>query len=155
MIERARHVPLRLVPWDPSDIAIAIEELVVDTLGHFDNERFWHAHPLADSGERAHIRVSRRDRRDPGAITCIAPARQVRYGFSGLSQLLGFQGEMHPSIARSRITVAVISGQLTSDATQLNWNRRCHPCARRCQQFAGTRTDVRLTARCPTSIWLR
>src|SRR5262245_65622364 len=49
MIERARHVPLRLVPWDPSDIAIAIEEIVVDTLGHFDIEGFWPAHPLDDS----------------------------------------------------------------------------------------------------------
>ena len=48
MIERARHVPLRLVPWDPSDIATAIEEIVVDTLGHFDNEGFWPAHPLDD-----------------------------------------------------------------------------------------------------------
>src|SRR5215467_10811531 len=49
MIERARHVPLRLVPWDPSEIAIAIEEIVVDTLGHFDIEGFWPAHPLDDS----------------------------------------------------------------------------------------------------------
>jgi hypothetical protein len=40
MIERARQVPLRLVPWDPSDIATAIEEIVVDTLSHFDNEEF-------------------------------------------------------------------------------------------------------------------
>jgi hypothetical protein len=46
MIERARHVPLRPVPWDPNDIATAIEEIVVDALGHFDNEEFWPAHPL-------------------------------------------------------------------------------------------------------------
>jgi hypothetical protein len=46
MIERARHVPLRPVPWDPNDIATAIEEIVVDALGHFDNEGFWPAHPL-------------------------------------------------------------------------------------------------------------
>jgi len=46
MIERARHVPLRPVPWDPSDIATAIEEIVLDALGHFDNEGFWPAHPL-------------------------------------------------------------------------------------------------------------
>jgi len=49
MIERARQVPLRLVPWDPSDIATAIEEIVVDTLSHFDNEEFWPSHPLDDS----------------------------------------------------------------------------------------------------------
>jgi hypothetical protein len=49
MIERARHVPLRLVPWDSSDIATAIEEIVVDTLGQFDSEMFWPAHPLDDS----------------------------------------------------------------------------------------------------------
>jgi hypothetical protein len=57
MIERARHVPLRLAPWDPSDIAIAIEEIVVDTLGHFDNERFWPAHPLDDSRESGNSSV--------------------------------------------------------------------------------------------------
>jgi hypothetical protein len=48
MIERARHVPLRLVPWDRSDIARAIEEIVVDALGHFENDGFWPAHPLDD-----------------------------------------------------------------------------------------------------------
>ena len=48
MIERARHVPLRLAPWDPSDIATAIEEIVVDALDHFDNDGFWPAHPLDD-----------------------------------------------------------------------------------------------------------
>jgi len=46
MIERARHVPLRLVQWDPSDVASAIEEIVVDALGQFDSEEFWPAHPL-------------------------------------------------------------------------------------------------------------
>ena len=49
MIERARHVPQRSVPWDPCDIATAIEEIVVDTLGQFDSEMFWPAHPLDDS----------------------------------------------------------------------------------------------------------
>jgi Lanthionine synthetase C-like protein len=48
MIERARHVPLRLVPWDASDIAAAIEEIVVDAFDHFDNDEFWPAHPLDD-----------------------------------------------------------------------------------------------------------
>ena len=51
MIERARHVPLRPVLWDPSDIATAIEEIVVDALGHFDNEGFWPAHPLDELGK--------------------------------------------------------------------------------------------------------
>ena len=50
MIERARHVPLRPVPWDPNDIATAIEEIVVDALGHFDDEGFWPAHPLDELG---------------------------------------------------------------------------------------------------------
>jgi hypothetical protein len=51
MIERARHVPLRPGPWDPSDIATAIEEIVDDALGHFDNEEFWPAHPLDELGK--------------------------------------------------------------------------------------------------------
>jgi hypothetical protein len=48
MIERARHVPLRLLPWDPRDIAAAIEENVIDALGHFDYEGFWPGHSLDD-----------------------------------------------------------------------------------------------------------
>jgi hypothetical protein len=51
MIERARHVPLRLAPWDRSDIERAIEEIVVDALGHFENDGFWPAHPLDDLRE--------------------------------------------------------------------------------------------------------
>jgi lantibiotic modifying enzyme len=48
MIEHARHVPLRPIPWRESDAAAAIEEIVADGLGHFDAERFWPAHPLDD-----------------------------------------------------------------------------------------------------------
>lgn len=48
MIEHARHVPLRPVPWSESDAAAAIEEIVADGLEHFDAERFWPAHPLDD-----------------------------------------------------------------------------------------------------------
>jgi Lanthionine synthetase C-like protein len=51
MIEHARHVPLRPVPWRESDAAAAIEDIVADALEHFDPERFWPAHPL-DEGIR-------------------------------------------------------------------------------------------------------
>jgi hypothetical protein len=46
MIEHARHVPLRPVPWSEGDAAAAIEDIVADGLEHFDAERFWPAHPL-------------------------------------------------------------------------------------------------------------
>jgi hypothetical protein len=46
MIEQARHVPLRSVPWDPDIAAEAINEVVTDALAQFDDERFWPAHPL-------------------------------------------------------------------------------------------------------------
>jgi len=91
MIERARHVPLRLVPWDPSDIAIAIEEIVVDTLGHFDNERFWPAHPLDDSRESGNSSVYLGANGVIWALDYLyrAGATKSRYEFSPiLSQLL-------------------------------------------------------------------
>jgi hypothetical protein len=46
MIEHARHVALRPIPWSDGDAAAAIEEIVADGLEHFDAERFWPAHPL-------------------------------------------------------------------------------------------------------------
>src|SRR3982075_1764614 len=46
MIEHARHVPLRPIPWRESEAAAAIEDIVADGLEHFDAERFWPAHPL-------------------------------------------------------------------------------------------------------------
>jgi hypothetical protein len=48
MIESARHVPLGAAPWDGGVAAAAIEEIVSDALAHFDQERFWPAHPLDD-----------------------------------------------------------------------------------------------------------
>jgi hypothetical protein len=48
MLETARHVPLRDVPWSADEAAKAIEEIVSDALAHFDAERFWPAHPLDD-----------------------------------------------------------------------------------------------------------
>jgi hypothetical protein len=51
MIEHARHVPLRPIPWRESEAAAAIEDIVADGLEHFDAERFWPAHPL-DEGVR-------------------------------------------------------------------------------------------------------
>jgi hypothetical protein len=51
MIEHARHVPLRPIPWREREAAAAIEDIVADGLEHFDAERFWPAHPL-DEGIR-------------------------------------------------------------------------------------------------------
>jgi hypothetical protein len=51
MIEHARHVPLRPIPWRESEAAAAIEDIVADGLEDFDAERFWPAHPL-DGGIR-------------------------------------------------------------------------------------------------------
>jgi Lanthionine synthetase C-like protein len=51
MIEPARHVPLRPIPWNESEAKAAIEDIVADGLEHFDAERFWPAHPL-DEGIR-------------------------------------------------------------------------------------------------------
>ena len=48
MIDQARHVPLRAVPWNTGEAAAAIEEIVSDALAHFDAARFWPAHPLDD-----------------------------------------------------------------------------------------------------------
>jgi hypothetical protein len=45
MIEPARHVPLRPIPWSESEAKAAIEDIVADGLEHFDPERFWPAHP--------------------------------------------------------------------------------------------------------------
>ena len=49
MLEKARHVPLRDVPWSADEAAKAISEIVSDTLKHFDGARFWPSHPL-DNG---------------------------------------------------------------------------------------------------------
>jgi len=46
MIDKARHVPLRLLGWDAGKAAAAIEEIVADALAHFDAERYWPAHPM-------------------------------------------------------------------------------------------------------------
>lgn len=48
MLEKARHVPLRDVPWSADEAAKAIAEIVSDTLTHFNAARFWPAHPLDD-----------------------------------------------------------------------------------------------------------
>jgi len=48
MLEHARHVALQPSPWDASEVAKAIEEVVSDALAHFDVERFWPAHPLEE-----------------------------------------------------------------------------------------------------------
>jgi hypothetical protein len=45
MIDRARHVPLRPMAWDATEVASAIEEIVADAIAHFDPQRFWPGHP--------------------------------------------------------------------------------------------------------------
>ena len=49
MIEPARHVPLDATPWDEGVAVAAIEEIVSDALAHFEQERFWPAHPSDDT----------------------------------------------------------------------------------------------------------
>src|SRR5258708_35032187 len=48
MLEKARHVPVRPLAWDPGEASIAIHEIVSDAIDHFDPERFWPAHPMED-----------------------------------------------------------------------------------------------------------
>jgi hypothetical protein len=54
MIEHARHLLLRAIPWTESEAAAAIEEIVADGLEHFDPDRFWPAHPLEDGSRDGH-----------------------------------------------------------------------------------------------------
>src|SRR5262245_28660802 len=54
MIERARQVPLRPVPWNESEAKAAIVDIVADGLAHFDAERFWPAHPFEDGVSDGH-----------------------------------------------------------------------------------------------------
>jgi hypothetical protein len=48
MIASSRHVPLRSIPWSPSEASAAVEEIVADAALHFDAERFWPSHPRED-----------------------------------------------------------------------------------------------------------
>jgi hypothetical protein len=54
MLEQARYVPLRSLPWSEKEATSAIEEIVSDALAHFDAERFWPAHPLDDGVSDGH-----------------------------------------------------------------------------------------------------
>jgi Lanthionine synthetase C-like protein len=54
MLEQARYVPLRSLPWSEEEATSAIEEIVSDALAHFDAERFWPAHPLDDGVSDGH-----------------------------------------------------------------------------------------------------
>ena len=54
MIEHARHISLCPLPWNASEVATAIEEIVSDALAHFDVERFWPAHPLDEGLSDGH-----------------------------------------------------------------------------------------------------
>src|SRR5215470_19686602 len=57
MIEPSRHVPLRPVLWDQGAVARAIDEIVADTLDHFDGDQFWPAHPLDDGVKDGHSSI--------------------------------------------------------------------------------------------------
>jgi Lanthionine synthetase C-like protein len=48
MIDQARHVPLRALPWDTTEVASAIDRIAADAIEHFDPQRFWPAHPQDD-----------------------------------------------------------------------------------------------------------
>jgi hypothetical protein len=54
MIEHARHVPLRTIPWSKGEAATAIEDIVADGLEHFDVGRFWPAQPLEEGTRDGH-----------------------------------------------------------------------------------------------------
>jgi hypothetical protein len=57
MIEQSRHVPLLSVPWDPSEVATAIDEIVADALAQFDRERLWPSHALDDGIKDGHSSI--------------------------------------------------------------------------------------------------
>jgi hypothetical protein len=54
MLDHARHVPLRSLPWNADAARAAIEEIVSDAQAHFDEQRFWPAHPLDDGASDGH-----------------------------------------------------------------------------------------------------
>jgi lanthionine synthetase-like protein len=57
MIEPARHVPLRPIPWEETAVSQAIDEIVSDALEHFGGDQFWPAHPLDEGGEDGHSSI--------------------------------------------------------------------------------------------------
>jgi hypothetical protein len=57
MIEHARHLPLRPIPWGEREATAAIEDIVADGLEHFDAERFWPAHPLDEGIRDGHTSI--------------------------------------------------------------------------------------------------
>jgi hypothetical protein len=48
MFDPKRHVPLQPTPWDADAVRAAIEDIVADTLAHFDGDKGWPAHPMDD-----------------------------------------------------------------------------------------------------------
>ena len=48
MLYHARHVPLQPLAWTANEACLAIDEIVSDTLCHFDERRLWPSHPLED-----------------------------------------------------------------------------------------------------------
>jgi hypothetical protein len=54
MLDPARYVPLRSLPWNADEARAAIEDIVSDAQAHFDQEQFWPAHPLDDGASDGH-----------------------------------------------------------------------------------------------------
>ena len=48
MLDHSSHLPLRPRAWNADQVRLAINDIVSDALAHFDQERFWPAHPLED-----------------------------------------------------------------------------------------------------------
>jgi Lanthionine synthetase C-like protein len=48
MLDHSSHLPLRQPAWNADQARLAINDIVTDALTHFDQERFWPAHPLED-----------------------------------------------------------------------------------------------------------
>jgi hypothetical protein len=54
MLDPARHVPLRPLPWNADEVRAAIEDIVADAQAHFDEDKFWPAHALDDGASDGH-----------------------------------------------------------------------------------------------------
>lgn len=49
--DRARHEPLRVIPWNEDLVRQTIERIVEDAEEHFTPKRYWQAHPLDVGGD--------------------------------------------------------------------------------------------------------
>ncbi|HWL87754.1 MAG TPA: LanC-like protein [Polyangiaceae bacterium] len=51
LYDPARHEPLRLLPWDESQVRAAIEHIVSETESRFSEDEYWPLHPLDREGD--------------------------------------------------------------------------------------------------------